>query len=156
MQQIKLFFSGCHNLPEVQPLISNSKNGHYYFMFTRSELEIKTIKELRDLCRRYGVKPTGNAGYKTSYIVTLMAFLLLALQQIKLGKGLKSPNFNAIQVISSAVEEMNSPTDEQTALIRITLEGRKMSYPDRYRQENLLNLHKAKMSLEQAIDFLSQ
>ncbi|MCL6751159.1 hypothetical protein KBT16_09295 [Nostoc sp. CCCryo 231-06] len=127
-------------------------------MFTRSELEIKTIKELRDLCRRYGVKPTGNAGYKTSYIVTLMAFPLLALQQMKLGKGLKSPNFNAIQVISSAIEEMNSPTDEQAALIRITLEGRKMSYPDRYRyqQENLLNLHKAKMSLEQAVDLLSQ
>ncbi|WP_345940527.1 hypothetical protein [Nostoc sp. UIC 10630] len=85
-----------------------------------------------------------------------MAFPLLALQQMKLGKGLKSPNFNAIQVISSAIEEMNSPTDEQTALIRITLEGRKMSYPDRYQQENLLNLHKAKMSIEQAIDFLSQ
>ncbi|MEH1969955.1 MULTISPECIES: hypothetical protein [unclassified Nostoc] len=52
-------------------------------MFTRSELEIKTIKELRDLCRRYGIKPTGNAGYKNSYIVTLMAFPLLALQQMK-------------------------------------------------------------------------
>ncbi|MEH1801834.1 hypothetical protein [Nostoc sp.] len=51
---------------------------------------------------------------------------------------------------------MNSPTDEQPALIRITLEGRKMNYPDRYDQENPLNLHKAKMSLEQAIDFLSQ
>lgn len=125
-------------------------------MFTRSELEIKTIKELRDLCRRYGIKPTGNAGYKTSYIVTLMAFPLLALQQMKQGKGLKFPNFNAIQVISSAIEEMNSPTDEQAALIRITLEGRKISYPDRYDQENLLNLHKAKMSLEQAIDLLSQ
>ncbi|MEH2079620.1 MAG: hypothetical protein V7K89_06295 [Nostoc sp.] len=125
-------------------------------MFTRSELEIKTIKELRDLCRRYGIKPTGNPGYKTSYIVTLMAFPLLALQQMKQGKGLKFPNFNAIQVISSAIDEMNSPTDEQAALIRITLEGRKMNYPDRYDQENLLNLHKAKMSLEQAIGLLSQ
>jgi len=65
---------------------------------------------------------------------------------------LKFPNFNAIQIISSAIEEMNSPTDEQAALIRITLEGRKMSYPDRYDQEN----HKAKMSLEQAVDLLSQ
>jgi len=82
-----LFFGGCYNLPEVQPPISNFKNGHYYFMFTRSELEIKTIKELRDLCRKYGIKPTGNAGYKTSYIVTLMAFPLLALQQMKQGKG---------------------------------------------------------------------
>ncbi|WP_189523340.1 hypothetical protein [Nostoc sp. PA-18-2419] len=77
---------------------------------------------------------------------------LKALQQMKQGKGLKSPNFNAIQVISSAIEEMNSPTDEQAALTRITLEGRKMNYPERYEQENLLNLHKAKMSLEQAID----
>lgn len=33
-------------------------------MFTRSELEIKTIPELRDLCRRYGIKPTGSAAYK--------------------------------------------------------------------------------------------
>ncbi|MFS0515545.1 hypothetical protein ACEYW6_12615 [Nostoc sp. UIC 10607] len=53
------------------------------------------------------------------------------------------------------MEEIDSPTDEQAELIRITLEGRKMSYPDRYQQESLLNLHKAKMSLEQAIDLLS-
>ena len=85
-----------------------------------------------------------------------MAFPLLALQQMKQGKGLKFPNFDAIQIINSAIEEMNSPTDEQAALIRITLEGRKMSYPDRYDQENLLNLYKAKMSFEQAIDLLSQ
>jgi hypothetical protein len=43
-------------------------------MFTRSELEIKTIAELKDLCRRYGIKATGNAGYKVSYITSLMAF----------------------------------------------------------------------------------
>ncbi|MEH2151192.1 hypothetical protein [Nostoc sp.] len=54
------------------------------------------------------------------------------------------------------MDEINSPTDEQAALIRITLEGRKMNYPDRYDQENLLNLHKAKMSLEQAIDLLNR
>ncbi|MEH2359702.1 hypothetical protein [Nostoc sp.] len=84
-------------------------------------MKSRLIKELRDLCRRYGIKPTGNAGYKTSYILTLMAFPFLALQQIKQDKGLKFPNFNPIQVISFAVEEMNSPTDEQAALIRITL-----------------------------------
>ncbi len=27
--------------------ISTIKNGHFYFMFTRSELEIKTMRELR-------------------------------------------------------------------------------------------------------------
>ncbi|AFY33555.1 hypothetical protein [Calothrix sp. PCC 7507] len=125
-------------------------------MFTRAELEIKAIAQLRDLCRLYGVKPTGNAGYKTSYIVTLMAFPQIAIQQLRQGKGLKYPNFNQIQVIGSAIDQMSSPTDEQAALIRITLEGRKMNYPDRYDQENLLNLHKAKMSLEQAIGFLNQ
>ncbi|BAZ29234.1 hypothetical protein NIES4074_16730 [Cylindrospermum sp. NIES-4074] len=54
-------------------------------MFTRSELEIKTIPELRDWCRRYGIKPTGNPGYKTSHILSLMAFPPLALQQSRVG-----------------------------------------------------------------------
>ena len=51
-------------------------------MFTRAELEIKTISELRDLCRRYGIKPTGNAGYKVSYITSLIAFPAIALNQV--------------------------------------------------------------------------
>jgi hypothetical protein len=46
-------------------------------MFTRSELEIKTIEELGNLCRRYGIKPTGNIGYKLSHITALMAFPVL-------------------------------------------------------------------------------
>ncbi|QSJ20572.1 hypothetical protein JYQ62_00255 [Nostoc sp. UHCC 0702] len=125
-------------------------------MLTRSELEIKTIQELRDLCRRYGVKPTGNSGYKTSYIVTLMAFPQIAVSQFKQGKGLRNLDFAVTQVISTAIDEINSPTDEQAALIKITLEGRKMNYPDRYDQEKLLALHKAKMHLEQAMALLSQ
>ncbi|MEH2067252.1 MAG: hypothetical protein V7K47_03620 [Nostoc sp.] len=123
-------------------------------MFTRSELEIKTISELRDLCRRYGIKPTGNAGYKTSFIVSLMAFPQLALQQMRQVKGLKTLDFNTMQIISTAIDEMGSPTDEQSALIKITLEGRKMNYPDRYEQEKLLAWHLAKMKLEQAIGLL--
>jgi len=51
---------------------------------------------------------------------------------------------------------MNSPTDEQAALIKLTMEAKVMSYPDRYDQENLLNLHKAKMHLEMAIALLNQ
>ncbi|RCJ35421.1 hypothetical protein A6770_16640 [Nostoc minutum NIES-26] len=125
-------------------------------MFTRSELEIKTISELRDLCRRYGIKATGNSGYKTSYIVSLMAFPQIAVSQFKQGKGFRNPDFAAIQVISTAIDEMNSPTDEQAALIKITLEGRRMNYPDRYEQEKLLALHKAKIHLEQAIGLLNQ
>ncbi|MEH2299802.1 MAG: hypothetical protein V7K88_12430 [Nostoc sp.] len=46
--------------------------------------------------------------------------------------------------------------DEQAALIKITMEGRVMNYPDRYTQEKLLALHKAKMYLEMAIWLLSQ
>ncbi|MEH2446763.1 MAG: hypothetical protein V7K18_13515 [Nostoc sp.] len=51
---------------------------------------------------------------------------------------------------------MNSPTDEQAALIKITMEGKRMNYPDRCDQENLLNLHKAKIHLEMAIGLVSQ
>lgn len=125
-------------------------------MFTRSQLEIKTIRELRDLCRRYGIKPTGNPGYKTSYITSLMAFPQLALHQMQEGRGLKPPSFATFQCIGAAIDEMSSPTDEQIALIRITLEGKKMSYPDRFEQEKLLNLYKAKMLVEQAFVMLSQ
>ncbi|MEH2025795.1 MAG: hypothetical protein V7K62_19780 [Nostoc sp.] len=51
---------------------------------------------------------------------------------------------------------MNSPTDEQAALIKLTMEGKAMSYPDRFDPENLLNLHKARIHLEMAIGLLSQ
>ena len=125
-------------------------------MFTRAELEIKTTAELRDLCRRYGLKPTGNAGYKTSWIVTLMAFPQIALSQVRQARGLKSPGFSIIQFLEGVVDEMNSPTDEQAALIKLTMEGKVMNYPDRWDQENLLNLHKAKIYLEMAIGLLNQ
>ncbi|MEH2055927.1 MAG: hypothetical protein V7K97_07130, partial [Nostoc sp.] len=39
---------------------------------------------------------------------------------------------------------------------KLTMEGKAMSYPDRYDQENLLNFHKAKMHLEMAIALLTQ
>ncbi|MBW4614438.1 MAG: hypothetical protein KME21_14430 [Desmonostoc vinosum HA7617-LM4] len=123
-------------------------------MFTRSELEVLTTAQLRILCARYGIKPTGNSGYKTSYIVSLMAFPQLALQQMKQDRGLRMPGFTAIQSLTTIVDEINSPTDEQAALIKITLEGRRMNYPNRYEQEKLLNLHVAKMRLEQVIGLL--
>ncbi|RCJ26787.1 hypothetical protein A6770_26150 [Nostoc minutum NIES-26] len=124
-------------------------------MFTRSELEIKTIQELSQLCQRYGVRPTGNRGYKTSYITTLMAFPILALQQFQDARGLRKPSFASFQNISTALDEMDSPTDEQIALIRISLEGRRMAYPDRYDQEKLLNVYKAKLHLEEVLSLLN-
>ncbi|MBN3898430.1 MAG: hypothetical protein HWQ41_25110 [Nostoc sp. NOS(2021)] len=125
-------------------------------MFTRSELEIKTIKELSELCLRYGIKPTGNKGYKTSWITSLMVFPRMALSQFEAGKGLKPPTFAFMQALSNAIDEINAPTDEQAALIKITMEGRIMNYPDRYTQEKLLALHKAKMYLELALGLLSK
>ncbi|WP_445626803.1 hypothetical protein [Nostoc sp. DSM 114167] len=123
-------------------------------MFTRSELEIKTIKELRDLCLRYGIKPTGNKGYKTSWITSLMVFPQMALSQFDAGKGLKPPTFAFMQALSSAIDEMNSPTDEQAALIKVSLEGRRMQSPARWKQEKLINLYKAKQKLEEVMSLL--
>ncbi|WGV26987.1 hypothetical protein [Halotia branconii] len=124
-------------------------------MFTRTELELLTIQQLRILCNRYGLRPTGNSGYKDSYITTLMAFSILALKQLEDGRGLKAPSFSSLQVMGTALDEMSTPTNEQIALIRISMEGRRMNYPDRYNQEKLLAIYKAKLNLEQVIDFLA-
>lgn len=59
-------------------------------------------------------------------------------------------------LFEGVIDEMNSPTDEQAALIKITLEGRRMAYSDRFDQENLLNLYKAKMHFEMFVGLLSQ
>ncbi|MEH1944638.1 MAG: hypothetical protein V7L01_31100 [Nostoc sp.] len=125
-------------------------------MFTRTELEIKTKPELAQLCLRYGLKPTGNRAYKTSYITSLMVFPQIALSQFEVGKGLRNVTFAFMQELSSAIEQMNSPTDEQSALIKASLEGRVLNAPDRYVQEKLLALHKAKHHLEVALGLLSQ
>ena len=125
-------------------------------MFTRSELEVKTIPELNRLCQRYGIKPSGNRAYKTSYITSLMAFPAIAISQFKQGKGLRAIDFADFQAIGRMIEVMETPTDEQAALIKITLEGRRMNYPDRYDQERLLAIHQAKMLLERAFALLSQ
>ncbi|MEH2033078.1 MAG: hypothetical protein V7K67_26200 [Nostoc sp.] len=125
-------------------------------MFTRSELEIKTIAELRDLCRRYGIKPTGNAGYKVSYITSLMAFPAIALHQLQEGKGLRKLTFEAFQNIGVALDQMNSPTDEQAALIKLTMEGKRYKAPQRREQEKLLNLYKAKLKLEEVLELLGE
>lgn len=125
-------------------------------MFSRSELEVMTLQDLKFLCFRYGIKPTGNPGYKTSWITSLMAFPALALQQLEEGRGLKSPAFACVQHLETCLDEMATPTDEQSALIKISLEGRRIQrYPDRYNQEKLLAIWKAKNHLEQAIAFLT-
>ncbi|MFN6513990.1 MAG: hypothetical protein RMY29_005760 [Nostoc sp. CreGUA01] len=124
-------------------------------MFTRSELEIKTIAELRLLCDRYGLRPTGKSVQKVSYITSLMAFGAIALNQLQEGKGLRRLSFGSFQCIGAALDEMNSPTAEQAALIKASLEGKHLSAPSRWEQEKLLNLYKAKLLLEQVMDLLA-
>ena len=125
-------------------------------MFTRSELEIKTTSELRDLCRRYGLKPTGNAGYKTSWITSLMAFPAIALTQMQEGRGLRRLSFEAYQNIAVALAQMNSPTNEQATLIKLTMEGKRYHAPQVWEQEKLLNLYKAKLKLEEVMELLEE
>ncbi|MBD2596278.1 hypothetical protein H6G74_18365 [Nostoc spongiaeforme FACHB-130] len=123
-------------------------------MFTRSELGLLTIPQLKVLCQRYGLKPTGNPGYKDPYLTTLLAFPTLALNQLEEGRGLKRPSFASFENIGIALDEMSELTVEQKALIKITMEGRKMEYPQRYDQERLLNLWKVRNHLSEVIDLL--
>ncbi len=55
------------------PLFENEQS---YFMFTRSELEIKTIEELSNLCRRYGLKPIGRGSTQADYCLIAATFFL--------------------------------------------------------------------------------
>nr|WP_118164482.1 hypothetical protein [Nostoc sphaeroides] len=125
-------------------------------MFTRSELESKTIQELRDLCRRYGLKPTGNSGYKNSYIVSLMSFPAIALKQMEDGRGIKRLSFEAFQNIGAALDQINDPTDEQAALIKLTMEERRLRAPLSWEQQKLLNLYIAKQKLEEVMYLLGE
>lgn len=123
-------------------------------VFSRSELELLTIPELRQMMLRYGLKPTGNAALKTGYITTLMAFPELALQQYETNRGLIRPTFDQLQIIGEILDQMGTPTPEQSALIRVSFEGRRMSVPRRYDQERFLSLYKAKNHLSEVIDIL--
>jgi hypothetical protein len=124
-------------------------------MFTRTELELLTLRQLKILCSRYGLRPTGNPAYKVNYITTLMAFPALAISQMEENRGLRTLSFASYENLGVALDEMNQPTVEQIALIRISMEGRRMEYPARYEQELLLNRYHAKNHLEQAIALLA-
>ncbi|BAZ53046.1 hypothetical protein NIES4103_57110 [Nostoc sp. NIES-4103] len=126
-------------------------------MLTRPELESKTLKELKDLAARYGVKPVGNPGYKTNWITPLLAFPVQAIQQFKANKrGLKNLSLKSFEALGTILNELGEPTDEQAALIRATLEGKLLPLPERYNQTRLLNLHKTRQLIQQAIEILNQ
>ncbi|AFY31504.1 hypothetical protein [Calothrix sp. PCC 7507] len=124
-------------------------------MFTRTELEVRSIPELRNLCRRYGVNVVGASG-KAGYIALLQSFPQIALQQLRASKRLKLPNLTCMETLATVLSEIGEPTNQQISLIRISLEGRRMSYPDRFDQEKLLAIYKARMEIERAIALLNQ
>ncbi len=72
-------------------------------MFTRSELEIKTLLQLRNLCFRYGIKPIGQGRTKADYINALLLLPTVAIRQMHKGEGLKKPHWEAIKAINEAI-----------------------------------------------------
>ncbi|NEU75209.1 hypothetical protein PI95_022260 [Hassallia byssoidea VB512170] len=112
-------------------------------------------RELKGLCKQYGLKPLGNPAYKTAWIDALLTFADIALRQMKEGEGLTRMSFKGYQDLGQALDQMGQPTDQQAALIKATMQGKRLEYPQRYDQEALLNLHKAKMHLEQTLDLLN-
>ncbi len=85
-----------------------------------------------------------------------MSFAIIAIKQMEEGRGLRLPSLASIQVIESAIDEMNTPTDEQAGLIKISMEGRRMNYPDRYEQERLLAWYMVKMKLEEIMSLIAR
>ncbi|QLE54818.1 hypothetical protein [Nostoc sp. TCL26-01] len=123
-------------------------------VFSRQELELLTIPQLRILLLRYGLKPTGSAALKPGFITTLMVFPEMALQQFENGTGLIRPTFDQLQIMGEILDQMGTPTPEQSALLRVSFEGRRMDIPRRYDQERFLDLYKAKNHLSEVINLL--
>ncbi|MDZ7991896.1 MAG: hypothetical protein RM022_004660 [Nostoc sp. EfeVER01] len=120
-------------------------------MFTRTELEVKSLRALRDLCLiQYGIQAIRNPADKASYINALLTFPVVACKQVAENKGLKSPIFSKVE----ALEAMGTPTPEQSALLKVTMEGRKLEYPARYSQEKLFGLYRVKWYLDTALEIL--
>jgi len=70
-------------------------------LFTRTELEVLTVPQLKIMCQRYGLRPLASGAYKDNYISALMAFPLLAIQQLEDGEGLRLPTFENLQILGT-------------------------------------------------------
>jgi hypothetical protein len=79
----------------------------------------------------------------------------IALRQMRKGEGLQRITFKSYQDLGQVLDRMGEPTVQQAALIKATMQGKRLEYPQRYDQETLLNLHKAKMHLETVLDLLN-
>ncbi|MEH2247962.1 hypothetical protein [Nostoc sp.] len=93
-------------------------------MFTRTELEVKSSRALCNLCLiQYGIQAIGNPADKASYINALLTFPVVACKQVLENKGFKSPMLSQVQALEATLEAMGTPTPEQPALLKVTMEG---------------------------------
>ncbi|MBW4689321.1 MAG: hypothetical protein KME40_30575 [Komarekiella atlantica HA4396-MV6] len=86
-------------------------------MFTRTELELKSLKSLRDLClTQYGIQPVGNPANKASFINALLTFPTIACKQVEDNKGLKSPTFAQVEALGALSRESACSCNSATIL----------------------------------------
>ncbi|NMG11905.1 hypothetical protein [Brasilonema sp. UFV-L1] len=125
-------------------------------MFTRIELETKSLLELVALCNRYGLKAYSDPNLRSSWATVLLSFSNIALSQMQQGVGLKHPGRDAIESLIVAYDAFGLPTREQSALIKVSVEERRiMPLPYRIEQQRILALYQAKLNLDKAISLLS-
>jgi hypothetical protein len=124
-------------------------------MFTRIELETKSLLELVALCNRYGLKAYSDPNLRSSWATVLLSFSNIALSQMQQGVGLKHPGRDAIESLIIAYDAFGLPTREQSALIKVSVEDRRiMPLPYRTEQQRILALYQAKLNLDKAISLL--
>jgi hypothetical protein len=72
------------------------------------------------------------------------------------GVGLKHPGREGIESLIVAYDAFGLPTREQSALIKVSVEERRiMPLPYRTEQQRMLALYQAKVNLDKAISLLS-
>ncbi|MBW4632989.1 MAG: hypothetical protein KME30_14135 [Iphinoe sp. HA4291-MV1] len=124
-------------------------------MFTRTELETKSFLELVTLCNRYGLKAHSDPNLRSSWAAVLLSFSNIAISQMQRGVGLKHPGRDAIESLIVAYDAFGLPTREQSALIKVSVEERRlMLQPYKVEQQRMLALYQAKVNIDKAISLL--
>ncbi|MEH2150048.1 hypothetical protein [Nostoc sp.] len=135
-----------HRLPLLQEVT---------LFYVHAHRIIKSLRALHDLCLiQYGIQVIGNPADKASYINALLTFPVIACKQVSENKGLKSPIFSQVEALEATLEAMGTPTPEQSALLKVTMEAKKLEYPARYSQEKLFGLYRVKWHLDTALEIL--
>ncbi|NMF66924.1 hypothetical protein DP115_30925 [Brasilonema octagenarum UFV-OR1] len=124
-------------------------------IFTRIELETKSLLELTALCNQYGLKAHDDPLLRASWSTVLLSFPHIAISQMQREVGLKYLGRDGIESLIVAYNALGLPTREQAALIKASSQGRTMPMPYKLEQHKLLALYEAKVNLDKAISLLS-